>query len=200
MAKREARKDKKYRKLANRYDNGLAGKASKRFYDLLSEEVVLYNGMRLLDVGCGTGALIKRLCNGRNIEAYGTDTDVKMVEIASRQYPDGSFQKTVSGRMPFTSESFDVLVACMAYYQFPDKSEFAREAARVLKPGGCLYIADPKFPFIIRKAIHGVRRAFRIVGEFQTAKEMADRFSEFGLQHKGTVARGYAQVVKFAKL
>ena len=69
----------------------------------------------------------------------------------------------------------------------------------MLKPGGYLYIADANFPFVIRKTINSVARMLRIVGEFLTAREIADRFSGYGFRLAGTAYNGYAQVIKLVR-
>ena len=192
-------KDFDFSKRAASYDEGFEGKMSRRFYELLQKAVVLVDGMSILDVGCGTGALLNRLCADRNIDAHGIDADSNMIDVASSKFPAGAFQKAPSENIPYPDESFDVMTACMAYHHFSDKAGFSREAARVLKPGGCLYIADPNFPFVIRKGINGIARLFRVVGEFLTAQEAADRFSVYGFQFSETFYSGYAQVVKLMR-
>lgn len=195
----EKRKDFNFSKRATSYDDGLEGRFSKRFYDLLEKEVKLDDEMRVLDVGCGTGALLKRLCAGKDIDAHGIDAEANMVSVASRNCPAYSFQQAPSENIPFLDESSDVLTVCMAYHHFADKPGFAREAARVLKPGGVLYIADPKFPFPVRMVMNGILRLFRVVGEFYTAREIADRFAEYGFSFVGASYNGYAQVVKLTR-
>jgi len=195
----EKQKDFDFSKSAASYDEGYAGKFSRRFYNLLQNEVKLDDGMRILDVGCGTGALLKRLCMGRNIDAYGIDAEESMIAVATNQCPDYSIRQAKSEQIPFGDGYFDILTACMAYHHFSDKAGFAREASRVLKPGGVLYIADPKFPFLIRKSINGVAHLFRVTGEFITAREMADRFNEYGFLFSGAANDGYAQVVKLTR-
>lgn len=192
-------KDFNFSKRAESYDEGFEGKASKRFYDLVQREIILNEGMRVLDVGCGTGALLKRLRGNHDIDAHGIDADAEMIAVAKRQCPDCSFQQSPCEKIPFADESFDVLTACMAYHHFSDKTGFAQEAARVLKPGGVLYIADPKFPFVIRKTINGAARLFRMVGEFLTASEVAGRFTVHGFEFAGAAYDGYAQVVKLKR-
>ena len=188
-----------FSKRADSCDEGYACKFSQRFYNLLQNEVKLDEGTRILDVGCGTGALLKRLCGERKIEACGIDAEENMIAIATSQCPDYSFRQAKSEEIPFDDKSFDVLTACMAYHHFSDKTGFAREAARVLKSGGVLYIADPKFPFLIRKSINGLAWLFRVVGEFLTAREKADRFAEYGFVFSGAGYNGYAQVVKLTR-
>lgn len=193
------KRDFDFSKSAGSYDEGFEGKASKRFYDLLQKEIVLDEGMRVLDVGCGTGALLKRLCGKHDIDAHGIDAEAEMIAVAKRRCPDCSFLVSPCEKIPFADESFDVLTACMAYHHFADKKGFAREAARVLKHGGVLYIADPKFPFAVRKTINGAARLFRVVGEFLTANEIAGRFSAHGFEFAGAAYDGYAQVVKLTR-
>jgi len=194
------KKDFDFSKRAASYDEGLEGKLSKRFYTLLQNEVKLDEGMRVLDVGCGTGALLKYLCEKRNIDAHGTDADANMIAVAKRQCAACSFTQSPCENMPFSDGYFDVLTACMAYHHFSDKAGFAREAARVLKPGGVLYIADPKFPYVIRKLLNGASRLLRVTGEFLTAQEIADRFSGYGFEFSGAGYDGYAQVVKLTRM
>jgi ubiquinone/menaquinone biosynthesis C-methylase UbiE len=192
-------KDFNFSKRAASYDAGMEGKMSRRFYDLLGREVKPAAGMRLLDVGCGTGALLKRLSGGGNFEAHGIDVSANMIAVAKQQCPACSFRQASCEDIPFPNGYFDILTACLAYHHFADKAGFAREAARVLKPGGMLYIADPKYPYVVRKCLNGVFRLFRVAGEFFIAQEIADRFSAYGFELTGTVNDGYVQVVKLKR-
>jgi len=70
----------------------------------------------------------------------------------------------------------------------------------VLKPGGMLYIADPRFPWFIRKTMNGALRLMRIAGEFATPQEMAERFGAVGFIAAGIATDAYAQVVKLRRL
>lgn len=65
------KKDFKFDKRADKYDEGFEGKASKRFYSLVTTHVDLREGYRILDVGCGTGAILKRLSEKCNVECHG---------------------------------------------------------------------------------------------------------------------------------
>ena len=95
-------KDFDFSKRAASYDEGYAGKLSQRFYSLLQNEVKLDEGMRILDVGCGTGALLKRLCGKRNIDACGIDAEESMIAVAARQCPDYSFRRRKANKSLLT--------------------------------------------------------------------------------------------------
>ena len=192
-------KDFKFDKRAASYDDGFEGKASQKFYNLLLREAALQPGAVVLDVGCGTGALLGRLDSAFGIIGYGVDVEENMIAQARAKHPAMRFSVAPCGQLPFENQTFDVIVACMAYHHFDDKEGFAREAARVLKPGGVLYIADPRFPWLFRKIMNGILRLVRIVGEFLTAQEMEARFAAYGFTGIGAAADAYAQVVKLQR-
>ena len=199
MGARESR-DFKFDKRASSYDEGFEGRASRRFYGLLLREVQLSPGMAVLDVGCGTGALLRKLSDVDSIEGVGIDVEEQMLSEARRKCPHMEFALARCDEMPFEAQRFDVVIACMAYHHFDDKAGFAREAARILKPGGVLYIADPRFPWLVRKTLNGVLRLMRMVGEFFTADEIASALGGFGFSLSGCAYDRYAQVVRLRKL
>jgi ubiquinone/menaquinone biosynthesis C-methylase UbiE len=97
---------------------------------------------------------------------------------------------------PFGNDFFDVITTCMAFHHFSDQTGFAKEAARILKPGGRLFIADPRFPFIVRKTINGLFHLLNIAGGFNTPQELYKHFSEHRFIQDGFAVDGYAQVIK----
>jgi len=192
-------KDIDFSRRAASYDSGLTGKGSQRFYNLLVREVELQPKAVVLDVGCGTGTILKRLADKSNIEGYGTDIAENMIIEAKKKCPQMDFTLASCDKLPFGDQTFDVVTACMAYHHFSNQEGFAKEAARVLKPGGVLYIADPHFPWIVRKTLNGFFRLFRTAGAFHEPQEIDARFSEYGFTGTGAVVHGYAQVVKLRK-
>ena len=193
-------KDFNFSKRADSYDDGIEGKASGRFYNLLFREVDIQVGMRVLDVGCGTGALLKRLTGKADFSGFGTDIDENMIMQAKKKCPQMDFSIASCDALPFSDQTFDVIIACLAYHHFRNKEGFAAEIARVIKPDGILYIADPRFPWLVRKALNGFLRLVRIVGAFYNPREIEARFEKYGFIKAGAVHHGYVQVVKLQKI
>ncbi len=194
------KKDFDFSKLAASYDDGTAGKASQRFYNLLLREVELKPGAKVLDVGCGTGAFLRRLASKLDLECYGTDLEENMLTEAKKKCPQMSFTLASCDNLPFDSQTFDSVVNCMAFHHFKNRDGFAKEAARIIKPGGTLYIADPRFPLIIRKIVNGFFRIIRIEAAFFNSREIVSHFEKHGFVGIGTAVHGYAQVVKLQKI
>lgn len=99
--------------------------------------------LRLLDVGCGNGALLRGL-RGRLVQGVGVDKSVRMVEIAtarSADDPELEFHIVDEPRLPFADASFDVVVSFMSF-RYLDWDPMMNEMRRVLVPGGKILIVD----------------------------------------------------------
>lgn len=196
----KAEKDFDFSKRAEKYDEGFEGRLSQKFYAAILSQVKLESMNNVLDVGCGTGYLLKKLAGNCEINGYGIDVESNMIQVAQKQCPNMKIQLSACEKTPFDSDTFDVVTACMAYHHFSDKQGFSNEAARILKTGGYLYIADPYFPFLIRKGINGLSRLFKLAGKFFTSQEIADQFQECGFEFSNLYRKGYVQVVELKKI
>ena len=195
----DEKKDFKFDKRAASYDEGFEGRLSQRFYRTLLAQVELSPACAVLDVGCGTGTLLKRMADTCEIRGFGIDAEEKMLAEAKKKCPSLSLSVSRCENTPFEDDTFDVLTVCMAYHHFADQKGFAKEAARILKDNGRLYIADPCFPLVIRKALNGAFGLFNIAAHFETPQETAATFKEYGLSLEDVVKNGYVQVVTLKK-
>lgn len=193
-------KDFKFDSRAKKYDEYFEGKLSEKFYNLVTENVILHKNDRVLDVGCGTGTILKRLSEKYAVECCGIDVEDEMLKVARKKCPNIDFRNCSCDNMPFEDAYFNVIIACMSYHHFPNKEKFIEEAARVIKTGGRIYIADPKFPLPIRKALNTAFSLHHVTGEFFTADELNYYFSEQGFSMVNTLSNSYAQMIILEKI
>lgn len=94
-------------------------------------------GERVLDVGCGTGVVARRvavLVGPMNVA--GLDLDPAVLEVGRRIEPHIDWRAGSAEVLPFPDASFDVVLSQMAIQFFPDRLGALREMRRVLAPGG----------------------------------------------------------------
>jgi len=189
------KKDMDFGKRAHNYDDSW-GRIFRRFYHLMLEQVELWPGAALLDVGCGTGSMLRIMADRRSINGFGIDMADNMIKEAKRKCPEMNIQVSRCEETPFEDNSFDVITTCLAYHHFSDRAGFAKEAARILKPGGRLYIGDARFPRAIRVIMNGGFKLLRIAGAFYSPEEIFRDLAQYGFIPDGYREDGYAQVVK----
>ena len=129
---------------------------------------------RILDVGCGTGRLLRqaRRCYP-TAELVGVDLAGQMVATASAVTPTRLGVGYVHGRvecLPFTDEVFDLIVTTLSLRHWTDLPAGIAEIGRVLTPGGVVVLADV-FPSCRRgPALTMLRRRHAVVpAELATA-------------------------------
>jgi SAM-dependent methyltransferase len=101
---------------------------------------------RILDVGCGTGRLLRqaRACYP-TAELVGVDLAGQMVATAGAVTPTRLAVRYVHGRaecLPFTSELFDLVFATLSLRHWTDLPAGIAEIGRVLTLGGVAVLAD----------------------------------------------------------
>jgi len=146
----------------SRYDRGLRILTLGRLdgaYDRLISYVG--EGQRVLDVGCGTGALVLRAA-AKGAWVKGIDVNPQMLEIARRRARqaklDHRAQWAEMGVAELENEeaaSYDVVVSGLCFSELTaDEVSFAlTQARRVLKPRGLLLIADEVVPDSLPKRV-----------------------------------------------
>jgi len=98
--------------------------------------------VRVLDIGCGNGALLRAL--GERVKiGVGVDASAAMIEVARRE--SGSERltfATINGpTLPFPDASFDVVISLLSF-RYLDWDPVMNEIRRVLAPGGKLLVVD----------------------------------------------------------
>lgn len=103
------------------------------------------DGLRLLDVGCGTGHHLAEW-RTRGFTVAGVDGSAEMLARARELNPAAEIRQADVEALPFASASFDVVISLEVLRYLPSSTACIREIARVLKPGGmCLVTAAPRW-------------------------------------------------------
>jgi ubiquinone/menaquinone biosynthesis C-methylase UbiE len=98
-------------------------------------------GMRVLDIGCGTGRLLG-LVHDRSSVAVGVDASARMLAAAKRLRDGPLLVRGLAEQLPFASGAFDVVTATLSLRHWQDPVRGIGEVARVLCPAGVLIVAD----------------------------------------------------------
>jgi len=108
----------------------------EKFLNLLPE------GSKILDVGCGHGP-DAMLAVKKGFEVVGIDASAKMIEIAKKNCPKGSFKACGIEEMDFESDSFDGIIAAffLIHIQKKDIPNIMEIFHNILKDDGLIYIA-----------------------------------------------------------
>lgn len=90
---------------------------------------------RLLDIGCGSGYALA-IAAQRGARVTGLDLTPELLEIAAQRVPAATLLHAGMDALPLPDATFDVVVAFNALPFADDPERAAREAARVVAPGG----------------------------------------------------------------
>ena len=120
----------------------------------LVEILGLKQGVRLLDVGCGTGWALRRASERVNDNGlfYGVDLSPKMIERARLNFEGrGNFRFVVANAesIPLDENFFDTIICTNSFHHYFNPDKALREFRRLLKPSGRAYILDPTSDFFI---------------------------------------------------
>ena len=106
-------------------------------------------GCKLLDIGCGLGAIDELLVRVHGASSVvGVDIDPQLVERMQTRMALAGLGDRIEGRcvdggpLPFENATFDVVFSKDSMVQIPDKAAIFAEILRVLRPGGRFIASD----------------------------------------------------------
>jgi ubiquinone/menaquinone biosynthesis C-methylase UbiE len=144
------------------------------------------DGIRLLDVGCGTGHHMAEM-RERGFEVAGVDGSADMLGHARMNNPGAEIHQSDVDRLPFPDASFDMVMSIEVLRYLPRPHLAIREMARVLRPGGlCLATAAPRFSlngyWLVNRLAHLVRVGdlVRLKQFFTTSWRLRRQFADAG--------------------
>ena len=126
------------------YDQGACGQHARSLYPLLLAKLARIPFHTALDLGCGTGEMIRLLLEadpGRKL--FGLDLSEEMLSVA-RAKLQGRAALTVgdSERLPYPDGMFDVVYCNDSFHHYPAPEKVLGEVFRVLRPGGTFLLGD----------------------------------------------------------
>ena len=163
------------------YDR-FAGRLERRLQARIAADVAdlgLPAGAHVLDVGTGPGRLPVRIARrSPQVWVTGLDVSARMVEAASAAVEPG--QQVIAevgdvAALPYRDHSVDLVVSTLSQHHWPDLPGAVRELARVLAPGGQIWIYD------IRRVLRTAQVAAEVAFPAQTVRVDPVRAGLLGL-------------------
>jgi ubiquinone/menaquinone biosynthesis C-methylase UbiE len=122
------------------------GPVHKKILGLLKSEWTGSAPFCILDVGCGTGRLLRAASIiWPETQLLGVDPAPHMVTEAARLNPKATFKVAQGEALPFPDQSIDIVMSSISFHHWVDHQKAVREIARVLRPGGAFCLADHIF-------------------------------------------------------
>lgn len=118
---------------ANAYESSM-GRWSRQLARPFVEFAGLESATRVLDVGCGTGALVAAL--PATATAIGIDIGEAFLRAARTSIPRASFACADAGRLPLADASVDAATSLLVLNFLPDPDAAITEMRRVTRAGG----------------------------------------------------------------
>ena len=190
-----------YNKAAREYSDSREGRFTYSFKRELVNMVAVDGGGAVLDVACGTGDLLYMLSRKAKARFFGIDIAEEMIAEANKRYPGIDFCVGESAKLDFPDNYFDVITVSAAFHHFPDPGRFLREAARTLKMGGTLYIADIFAPAVVRQIFNFVL-LFSKSGDkkIYSAREMVRLCNDAGMKDVEIIIIDNIQITRANKI
>ena len=134
------------------YDKDIKGQHARSLYPVLLEKLSHLSFQCALDLGCGTGEMMRLILQKDNRkELYGLDLSEEMLSVAKAKLPEQvKLLLGDSESLPFPDSFFDVVYCNDSFHHYPEPQKVLGEVHRVLKPGGTFLMGDCWQPYMGR--------------------------------------------------
>lgn len=133
------------------------------------------NFNEIIEIGCGTGAILNDFVRYRNKNIYGLDISEKFIRFAKQNNPKTKFTLGDANSLPLEDNHFDIALCHFFLLWVSDPIYILREMIRIVRNNGYLLIlAEPDYGGRI-----DYPNDLRVLGDLQTkslTKQGADPF------------------------
>lgn len=177
------------------YDTDMKGQHARSLYPILLDRLSHISYHSALDLGCGTGEMIKQILQADNCkELYGIDLSEEMLAVAKNKLPDQvKLLLGDSESLPFPDNFFDVVYCNDSFHHYPAPQNVLSEVQRVLKPGGTFLMGDCWQPYIGRVIMnfymrHSKEGDVKIYSETEMVSMLSEYFRDVSWERIGNTA------------
>lgn len=138
------------------YDMDRNGSHAREQYLIILQKMENFRFANVLDVGCGTGEILKRIHRRYpEVSLTGVDISEKMLEVAKVKIGNKATLLWADAEMlPFSDATFDLIVCSDSFHHYPNPQKVLAEFRRVLKGGSNLLICDYSIGFPLRQLMN----------------------------------------------
>lgn len=113
----------------------------------LFERAGVNKGDRILEVGCGTGAVLGALIQDINsYQLFGLDLNYSYLSLAARNAPQAQLIQADAHAIPFPNECFDIVFCHFLLLWVKDPALTIKEMTRITRQGGWIMaLAEPDY-------------------------------------------------------
>ncbi len=166
--------------------------AHSYIYPTLHSMLVEYKGKRILDVGCGNGALACKLITD-GFDVYGIDASVSGISIAKKKFPDRFFVQDISSEhLPETLpiRLFDIVISTEVIEHLYAPRSYMRLVRNSLRHDGFLIVSTPYHGYLknlVMALTNKLDGHFTVLWDgghikFWSLKSLASLLNEFGFK------------------
>jgi len=129
-----------YAGISKTYDN------YRSYPDGLIKKIIelgrIYQGKKVLDLGCGTGNIAWQIKNKINADLIGVDVSLAMLKVAKDKSLEVICTDIDNQQLPFRDSSFDTIIGAYVIHQIKNLNFILSECYRVLRDGVLLLLTS----------------------------------------------------------
>ncbi|MCL2383694.1 MAG: class I SAM-dependent methyltransferase [Oscillospiraceae bacterium] len=154
------------------------GPTRREVFKIISSLMEKNNNIKVLEIGCGTGQLIREVSTKyKDISYFGIDVAENMIEIARKDnYGKNITFEAISIERYKTKEMFDLIICTHAFPYFPDKEQMMKKISGLCNKGGRVIIANASNNSLKDKIITFLLKATTSKAEYLSVEDMKKLF------------------------